>query len=70
MIAFKTDADSSVDTFKTYGIDMSDVEKFWEAIRRKWPTPQPSFHQLDPMEQMMLVQAINIILQILNNHER
>lgn len=49
---------------------MSDVERFWEAIRRKWPTPQPSFHQLDPMEQMMLVQAINIILQILSNHER
>ena len=70
MIVFKTDADSSVGIFKTYGIDMSDVERFWEAIRKKWPTPQPSFHQLDPMEQMMLIDCTNIILQILNNHER
>lgn len=46
---------------------MSDVEKYWEAIRKKWPTPTPSYHQLDPMEQMMLVQSINIVLQILNN---
>jgi hypothetical protein len=49
---------------------MTDVEKFWEAIRNKWPTPQPSFRQLDGMEQMMLVQAVNIVLQVLNNHEK
>lgn len=49
---------------------MNEVEQYWEAIRKKWPTPQPSYHQLDPMEQMMLVQSINILLQILRNHER
>jgi hypothetical protein len=49
---------------------MTDVEKFWEAIRKKWPTPQPSFKELGAMEQMMLVQSINIVLQILNNHEK
>jgi len=46
---------------------MSEVEKYCEAIRKKWPTPTPSYHHLDPMEQMMLVQSINILLQILNN---
>jgi len=46
---------------------MSDVEQYWEAIRKKWPAPTPSYHQLYPMEQMMLVQSINILLQILNN---
>jgi hypothetical protein len=46
---------------------MSDVERYWEAIRKKWPTPTPSYRELDPMEQMMLVQSINIVLQILNN---
>jgi hypothetical protein len=49
---------------------MSEVEQYWEAIRKKWWRPLPHYHQLDPMEQMMLVQSINILLQILNNHER
>ena len=46
---------------------MSDVEQYWEAIKKKWPHPLPSYHQLDPVEQMMLIQSINILLQILNN---
>jgi hypothetical protein len=46
---------------------MSEVEQYWEAIRKKWSCPLPSYHQLDPMEQMMLVQSINILLQVLNN---
>ena len=46
---------------------MSDVERYWEAIRKKWSHPLPSYQQLDPMEQMMLVQSVNILLQILNN---
>jgi hypothetical protein len=46
---------------------MSDVEQYWEAIRKKWPNPLPSYQQLDPIEQAMLVQSINIVLQILNN---
>jgi len=46
---------------------MSDVEQYWEAIRKRWPHPTPSYQQLDPMEQMMLVQSVNILLQILNS---
>jgi hypothetical protein len=49
---------------------MSEVEEYWKAIAKKWPHPLPSYHQLDPMEQMMLVQSINILLQILNNHRK
>lgn len=52
------------------GDPMSDVEQYWEAIRKRWPHPTPSYQQLDPMEQMMLVQSVNILLQILNNHQR
>jgi hypothetical protein len=46
---------------------MSEVEQYWEAIRKKWSHPLPQYHQLDPMEQAMLVQSINILLQIINN---
>lgn len=46
---------------------MSEVEQYWEALRKKWSHPTPSYNELDPMEQMMLVQSINILLQILNN---
>jgi hypothetical protein len=49
---------------------MNEVERYWEAIRKKWPHPVPNYHQLDPLEQHMLVQSINILLQILNNHKR
>jgi hypothetical protein len=40
---------------------MSDVERFYEAARAKFPGSRP-WHQLEPMEQMHIVQAINIIL--------
>jgi hypothetical protein len=45
---------------------MSDVEKFWEALRSKWGAPTRSFSQLDPMQQMMLIQSINQMIQLLN----
>jgi len=45
---------------------MSDVEKFWEALRAKWGAPTRPFNQLDPMEQMMLIQSINQMIQLLN----
>ena len=48
----------------------NNVASFWNAIIKTWPTPQPTYEQLNPMEQMMLVQAINIVLQILSNHEQ
>ena len=40
---------------------MSDVERFYEAARAKFPGSRP-WNQLDPMEQFQIVQAINIIL--------
>jgi hypothetical protein len=40
---------------------MSDVERFYEAARAKFPGARP-WYQLEPMEQMQIVQAINIIL--------
>ena len=46
---------------------MSDVEKYWEAVRGKWPSPLPAFNQLSMQEQMMVIQSINILLQVLNN---
>lgn len=51
-------------------MNMSDVERYWEAIRKKWPSPTPSYQQLDPMEQHMLIQSINIVLQLLHNNGR
>lgn len=46
---------------------MSEAELYWEALRKKWPHPTPSYNELDPMEQIMLVKSINILLQVLNN---
>ncbi len=40
---------------------MSDVEKFYEAARAKFPGSRP-WNKLEPMEQMQIVQAINFIL--------
>ena len=38
----------------------SDVERFFEAIAAKFGV-QRKYHELHPMEQMQLVQAINMI---------
>lgn len=45
---------------------MSDVEKFFDAIAAKFGV-QKKYHELHPMEQMQLVQAINIILQVIRD---
>jgi len=44
---------------------MNDVEKFYEAIRPKWPNPTRPWNELNPHEQMILIQAINMILKVL-----
>jgi hypothetical protein len=44
--------------------EMNDVEKFYEAARLKFPGSRP-WNQLDPMEQIQIVQAINLILGVL-----
>ena len=41
----------------------SDVERFYDAVAAKFGV-QRKYHELHPMEQMQLVQAINMILQV------
>ena len=43
---------------------MSDVEKFWKAVSAKLGDSR-SWHQLNQMEQMQIVQGINMILGVL-----
>ena len=43
---------------------MSDVEKFWSALQKfNFPNWKP-WNQLNPMEQMQVVQGINMILGV------
>jgi hypothetical protein len=44
----------------------SDVEKFFDAVAAKFGV-QKKYHELHPMEQMQLVQAINMILQVIRD---
>jgi len=43
---------------------MSDVEKFYEAVRKNFPNSKP-WHELNPMQQMQLVQGINMIIGVM-----
>ena len=45
---------------------MSDVEKFFEAVAAKFGV-QKKYHELHPVQQMQLVQAINMILQVVRD---
>lgn len=45
---------------------MSDVEKLYAAIAAKFGV-QRKYHELHPVEQMQLVQAVNIILQVVRD---
>jgi hypothetical protein len=42
---------------------MSDVEKFWSRVAEKFGDKR-NWHQLNPMEQQMVIQDINMILQV------
>lgn len=44
----------------------SDVERFYETVAAKFGV-QKKYHELHPMEQMQLVQAINMILQVIRD---
>jgi hypothetical protein len=52
---------------------MSDVEKMYEAMRLKWVEtrpgvpPKPTWHQLQPQHQMMLMQAFQQIILVMEN---
>ena len=43
---------------------MSDVERFYESARKHFPNSVP-WSQLNPMQQMQLVQGINMILGVM-----
>lgn len=46
---------------------MTEVELFWASISSKWPAqPQPSWHELPPQAQFMVINAINMLLTVLN----
>lgn len=45
---------------------LSEVEKFYETARKKFTNAVP-WNQLDPFQQMVVVQAINMILGVMNN---
>ena len=45
---------------------MSEVEKFFEAVAAKFGV-QKKYHELHPVQQMQLVQAINMILQVVHD---
>lgn len=45
---------------------MSDVEKFFDAVAAKFGV-QKKYHELHPVQQMQLVQAINMILQVIRD---
>lgn len=42
---------------------MSDVEAFWTKVAAKFGDNR-TWHQLNPMEQQMVIQGINMILQV------
>jgi hypothetical protein len=42
---------------------MSDVEAFWSKVAAKFGDNR-TWHQLNPMEQQMIIQGINMILQV------
>lgn len=44
----------------------SEVEKFFEAVAAKFGV-QKKYHELHPVQQMQLVQAINMILQVVRD---
>ena len=45
---------------------MSDVEKYWNAVRAKFGNNR-AWQQLNPQEQMAVIQSINIMIAVLNN---
>jgi hypothetical protein len=46
-----------------------DVTKFWDALRERWPVPVRPLANIHLQEQLMLIQAINTVLTILENNE-
>lgn len=49
---------------------MSDVERYWEAVGKRWGKPIPAFKDLHPQHQMQVIQSINILLHTLDEVSR
>lgn len=45
---------------------MSEIEIYWQAIRKKSPRPLPEFKNLEPMHQHMVIQSVNLLLAVIN----
>ena len=46
---------------------MSDVGRFWEALRVKWThSPQKPWNELSPQKQMMIIQSLQIMIQAMS----
>lgn len=45
---------------------MSEIEIYWQAIRKKSPKPLPEFKNLQPMHQHMIIQSVNLLLSVIN----
>ena len=45
---------------------MSDVEKYWEAIRAKWDGPTKPYKELTLEQQHQIVFSINLLLGVLH----
>jgi hypothetical protein len=44
---------------------MSDVEKYWEAIRKKWNKPTKPWSELTFEQQHFVIQSINMLILVL-----
>jgi hypothetical protein len=44
---------------------MSDVEKYYEAIRKKWHSPTKPWAEISLEQQQMVIHSINMLLHVL-----
>ena len=45
---------------------MSEIEQYWQAIRKKSPKPLPEFKNLQPTHQHMIIHSVNLLLSVIN----
>jgi hypothetical protein len=45
---------------------MSDVERYWDAIRKHTGDTR-TWHNLHPQEQQMIMQSINLMMMVISN---
>ena len=45
---------------------MSDVERYWDAVRAKWAGPSKSYKELTLQQQHEIIHSINLLLNVLH----